>query len=208
VLSASLPGFADRGLVTRLRPKLEAQLGGHEAKATDFGVRPAAATESGEDAWCFDDVLTFTLTVEDLLGPGMRLRVQAHSDVQLGPLQLNLAGTRDLGECHVDVRSFVLPQCTLRNGPHWETSPLVLALPHVLGQVPGHVVVAFCVNEDPRMLLRVADWRTWSLTSKVGSHAAKWAEPCFVRDGKSSVYSPPEFSPQGGLAMLRCTAAR
>lgn len=67
--------------------------------------------ESAEHPWRFGDTLTLVLNLEDLLGQGLRLRLRATTDIRLGPLQLELARTCELGECIMNLREHVLPAC-------------------------------------------------------------------------------------------------
>lgn len=145
VLSASIPGLADPGFLTRERPRLEVVLGGVR-KQTEFGdlknaggstARSSSSASFGRmetsfgrmeaelngcvegDAsafrWRFGDTITFTASLADVLGPGLQLWLRTESDIRFGPIQVNLAQVRDIGMCNVDLRRLVLPACALRS---------------------------------------------------------------------------------------------
>mmetsp|Transcript_35976 Transcript_35976/g.111773 ORF Transcript_35976/g.111773 Transcript_35976/m.111773 type:complete len:657 (-) Transcript_35976:112-2082(-) len=160
VISASIPGLADPGLLKRERPRLEVVLG-DTRKNTEFGDFKRDNAELGEgdasnggsvpsvSSWHFGDTLTFMASGSDVLGPGVQLWLRSNSDVNLGVFQVNLAKMREIGTCSVNLRRDVLPQCALRNqgvqngvgsaqaadvaGPQqiWETAAMVLPLAHV-----------------------------------------------------------------------------
>lgn len=180
VLSASIPALSAPGVWSSQRPKLEVSLGSTK-KDTEFAdyVTSSAGGKVGinsnECPWRFEDTLTFVAHVPgDLLGDGLRLRLRAHSDFRLGPLQLELSRAQELGEAMIDLRRRVLPACvkgrqrTGASGLVWESPALLFPLLHVKGGlVPqgdelgscasAHVALAFSVSSDPEACLALAD---------------------------------------------------
>lgn len=195
VLSASVPALAEPGLFHRQRPRAEVSLR-ESRKETEFAefasgygtnrrlrvqglaacgeAAPSAATAAFDCPWHFGDTLVFTACLADVRGPGLRLRLRSHSDIRLGPVQLELARIGDLGSCMVDLRRKVLPACIperqcggrglgARRGDAggggdyqvWESPVLVIPLVNDSG-VAAHVAVTFGVTSDPELLLRLA----------------------------------------------------
>ncbi|CAE6959771.1 CPX1 [Symbiodinium natans] len=102
VLSASLPGLPEPGVVSRSRPRLTVSLGSvqKDTEPADFSPSSpssAKAVPEREHSWRFDEMLTFT--VKDLAGPGLKLRLRVLNETQLGPFQF-LGRPADVGEAH------------------------------------------------------------------------------------------------------------
>lgn len=204
VIAASVPGLADAGLLTRERPRVSVVLGGVR-KETELGdyhgdggtFEDEAAGDGLHCPWRFGETLTFATSLNDiLLGQGVQLWLRSHSDLRLGPFQINLARTRDVGVCTVDLRNRILPECVYRKSlglettsrgdsssrpSEWETPVLHLALTHVggssgssssglvLGQAAGHIALAFSVNTNPKVLLQAAEDATRPLVDRVAT---------------------------------------
>lgn len=203
VISASIPGLADPGLLTRERPRVSVVLGdaSKETELGDFQRDPEEDGDKGDDTkngpWHFGETLTFTSSLGDVLHHNVQLWLRSHSDVRLGPFQVNLAKTRDIGVCSVSLRSRILPECVnCKAGPsvegsrtgdtparqsEWETPVLSLPFTHVgnggsdigsnfvLGQAAGHVSMVFSVNTDPKALIQAAEEATRPLVDRVTS---------------------------------------
>jgi len=190
VVSASIPALQAPGVVSRSRPRLEVALDGtqKDTELADFAPDgawrggaspdPAVGALGQECPWRFGDVLTFVASVKDVVGPGLRLRLRAHSDITLGPVMLQMSHVADLGETAVDLRQRVLPSCVgcsvcrrLSKGNErlWESPPLLIPLSHVrggarganhgLGQAVAHVALAFSIDVDPEEILAAAEPR-------------------------------------------------
>lgn len=210
VVAASAPALKEPGVWSRQRPKLQAVLG-DITKETELADYSAEATDSGgarcssapfrsasvgacarECPWRFGDSLTFVATLQDIVGPGIRLRLRAHSDLTLGMMQLQWAGVADLGETAVDLRRRVLPACVGRNkrpnapkaegsASWWESPVLLIPLLHVRGglvgehydlnEPTGHVAVVFSLNADPEALLAAAEVQERGVTEVLASRA-------------------------------------
>uniref|UniRef100_A0A7S4Q4E2 WW domain-containing protein n=2 Tax=Alexandrium monilatum TaxID=311494 RepID=A0A7S4Q4E2_9DINO len=208
VLSASIPALAAPGILMRQRPRVEVSLGGarKETELGEFSGGGGASSEGrwrrstdgcaalqvgGEGGagaahsaaigcpWRFGDTLTFAAHLPDLSGPGLRVRLRSQSDVRLGPLQLELARTGDLGACLVDLRQRVLPACVLERRCEaggstdegcrvWESPVLVLPLAGEDG-LAAHVAAVFGVTADPDALLRLASDAERPLAERVAT---------------------------------------
>lgn len=182
VVGASVPELSGPGCMTRERPFLEASLGS-STKVTEFGDFTARDDEGLEDCqWRFRDTLTFTVRLEDVLGPGLRLKLRVRSFMTVGPVELELRAS-DVGEGGVDLRRRVLSACVLPKGQSSDVSggkwmsPLLL-MPVFLvkggkfgtGGAPGaavaHVAVSFSLDTDPDVILAEAQTRARSLSQK------------------------------------------
>jgi len=172
VLSASIPGLAEPGLLTRERPRIEVVLGGGR-KETEFGdFRPdgawarvsnksvaGAANDDTRCSWSFGDTLTFVATRADVLGPGLQVWVRTQSEVLLGPFQVSISRPSDVGMCSVDIRRLVLPSCSPMPGADvgtagggapsvWESQPLLLPLTYIGGSAPPPSERNFVLGES------------------------------------------------------------
>lgn len=211
ILAASISTLDAPGRLTRQRPRLEVGLG-CDNKTTGFATfASSASTASHVSAgakhpaqvegpllcpWRFDDTLVFQARAVDVLGPGLRFRLCAHSDVRLGPLEVEFAGARDLGFCTLDVRRRVLPACVhaRRRDPDggwdgqddpmggrriWETPVLVLPLsvtspdggsgdkPMDFNQAVAHITLVCSVSMDPQAILQEAEFFEQPLAKRV-----------------------------------------
>eukprot|EP00928_Gymnodinium_smaydae_P039979 TRINITY_DN27197_c0_g1_i1.p1 TRINITY_DN27197_c0_g1~~TRINITY_DN27197_c0_g1_i1.p1 ORF type:complete len:420 (-),score=78.97 TRINITY_DN27197_c0_g1_i1:62-1228(-) len=81
--------------------------GGRRSSSASAG----AGAEALAGPWRFGDSVTLVARLEDLLGPGLGLRICTHGDVRVGPVQLQLAQVREHGKCVLDLRRRVLPAC-------------------------------------------------------------------------------------------------
>lgn len=183
VVAASVPALSEPGYWSRQRPRLEAILGDvpKETELADYVASSgsdnkgrAAGACSKECPWRFGETLTFKVTLKDLLGPGLRLRLLGLSDINVGPLQVHLSHIAELGEACVDIRRRVLPGCVrCENGrsresvPMWESPVLLIPMAHVrggvigdgqaLGEAVGHVALSFSTDTDPEEILAAVD---------------------------------------------------
>lgn len=189
VHAAAAPELNEPGMLMRPRPQLQALLGDvrTETAFADY-ASPDERAKSGlsngkaaflgaseatlaECAWRFGDTLTFNVGLSDILGEGLWLQLCARSDLCLGPLQMQLPSTQELGETMLDLRRRVLPACepAVSSGnrgfggtgrPEWTSPTLVVPLTRRgLGSqmaIVARVVVSFSVNVDPEVLLRDA----------------------------------------------------
>lgn len=136
--------------------------------------------------WRFGDSLTFMVNLKDVLGPGLRLRLRASSDVMLGPVHLKLSQLSDLGEAGVDLRHRALPGCVrAKHDPGgaeiWGSPVLLIPLSHVRGGVVGdenglgeavaHMALAFSTDTDPERILAAADAETRTVKDELANHA-------------------------------------
>lgn len=204
IIAASIPGLDSSGLLTRERPRISAVLG-DARKETEFGDseqdilvnHPEGNSQDPiQCPWHFGEELTFAATIGDILGQGVQIWVRSYSDFRIGPFQVNLARTRDVGVCTVDLKNCILPECAqARRGdsttsssrmgsqgegshhlPIWESPLLTFPLTHVggssgssfiIGQAAGHVLATFSVNADPKALLQAASDYTRPLADRL-----------------------------------------
>lgn len=126
-----------------------------------------AASASKDCPWRFGDVLTFKLSMQDLQGPGLKLKLQAISDFTLGPVQLQMSRRQDVGEACVDLRRRALPFCGQKRSEVWESPVLLVPLSHMrgglfggsaqLGEAVATVAVSFLVDTDPETILAATE---------------------------------------------------
>eukprot|EP00439_Symbiodinium_sp_Y106_P022870 s7308_g2.t2 len=196
VLSASLPGLPEPGVLSRSRPYLEVSLGSvqKDTEPADFSPSSSSSKEEIESPWRFDEMLTFTVKVEDLLGPGLKLRLRVLNETQLGPFQFQ-GRPADVGEATLELQRRILPSCLqqpLESDKRrcvW-TSPLMpVPLAHMrggilgaeckLGQAVAHVTLRFTVDTDPDYLLDLVRPQTLNLEQKLRDSAdemSRWIE--------------------------------
>lgn len=168
VVAASAPGLSKPGWLSQQRPALEVSVGDVH-KETELGdYEEGAASASKDCPWRFGDVLTFKLSLQDLQGPGLKLKLQAISDFTLGPVQLQMSRRQDVGEACVDLRRRALPFCgQKRSDSVWESPVLLVPLSHVrgglfggaaqLGEAVATVAVSFLVDTDPETILAATE---------------------------------------------------
>lgn len=175
VLSASLPGLPAPGNFTRSRPFLQLNVGSVEKETEPADYNPnstrsekAAGAEGTQYPWRFDEQVTFTVTTEDLSGPGLKLRLRVISDTQFGFLQFS-GRPADVGEATLDLQKRILPSClqqTLKSDKRrcvWCSPVVPVPLAHVkggllgaeckLGEAIAHVALLFSLDTDPDYLL-------------------------------------------------------
>eukprot|EP00929_Paragymnodinium_shiwhaense_P103185 TRINITY_DN66508_c0_g1_i1.p1 TRINITY_DN66508_c0_g1~~TRINITY_DN66508_c0_g1_i1.p1 ORF type:complete len:431 (+),score=101.24 TRINITY_DN66508_c0_g1_i1:216-1508(+) len=221
VIAAAAPALKEPGFWSRQRPFLQACLGDVEkdSEPADYVGKDAAAPSAGacakECPWRFGDSLTFVANIKDVLGPGLRLKLRAHSDVNLGPLQLQLASTADLGEAAVDLRRRVLPACVRKDGAAvamWESPLLLIPLLHVrggvvaenhdIGQATAHVALVFSMNVDPESILECVNHEPRQVSEVLQSRAEKmidWLEqPIQIPDIDSGYFPGSDILEAGG----------
>jgi hypothetical protein len=178
IVSASAPALGKPGVLSQRRPRLEVSLGDVQKDTeladyvADDETSPEADACARECPWRFGDTLTFSASVKDVLGPGLRFRLRAHSDIFLGPVQLQLQRVADLGEGSYSIRQRILPACVRNrhcfNGIYsWESPMLPVPLSHVkgglcsddhgLGEAVAHVTAVFKFDMDPEALMEMAD---------------------------------------------------
>lgn len=183
IVAASIPGLSRPGVTAQQKPVLEVKLAG-KTKATEFAnfVEDADNRKVGVGAhacpWRFGDELCFTAGLEDVKGPGLRLKLRVQKEVGWGPLRINPGGPSDAGEGALDLRSRGLGACVQERrlatessgaGPGLWCSPTILVpLAHVVGGVctpsgPGepvaHVALMLSVDADPEELLEAVGGR-------------------------------------------------
>mmetsp|Transcript_13926 Transcript_13926/g.24359 ORF Transcript_13926/g.24359 Transcript_13926/m.24359 type:complete len:493 (+) Transcript_13926:154-1632(+) len=227
VLSASIPALSSPGLWTRQRPRLEVTIGDNQkdTELADFAAddNTCQLDDECECPWRFGDTLKFALHFKDVADPGhVRLRLRAHSDVQLGPVQFQFSGIADLGEASVDLQRRALPACigpqTSRVGI-WE-SPVVL-VPlfhvrggllgdgHVVGQAVAHIAVSFSVDVDPEEILAVVanEWRPVSEQVRSWMDQAPWSArtPSLPRRGPIDIDTGAEVMRKASRPSLAAT---
>lgn len=167
VVAASAPGLSKPGWLSQQRPALEVSVGDVH-KETELGdYEEGAASASKDCPWRFGDVLTFKLSMQDLQGPGLKLKLQAISDFTLGPVQLQMSRRQDVGEACVDLRRRALPFCGQKRSEVWESPVLLVPLSHMrgglfggsaqLGEAVATVAVSFLVDTDPETILAATE---------------------------------------------------
>lgn len=216
-----VPEIGVPGLLSKPRPQLEVVLGKvqKETEVADFvqgSAEPSLASLKDEDAcrrwaprkgneapdvpqcnWQFGDTLTFSVRTKDVQGGGLRLRLGSRTDLCLGPIQVNLPNSHDLGEGMLDLREKVLPECrrqpsssssvldqatkgsqtNLAKGSAqpgqswWQTQPQVVSLTRVWSDRPlatvSRVVLSVSINADPDEILREVARAEMPLVKKV-----------------------------------------
>jgi len=200
-VSASVPALCKPGLLSQRRPRLEVSLGDvhKDTELADYVEEDESSPEAGERAhecpWRFGDTLTFVASVKDVLSGDLRFRLRAHSEVFLGPVQLQLQSVAELGEGSCNIRQRVLPACVrdrhLCNGMAsslWESPMLPVPLSHVkggvvsadhgLGEAVAHVTVVFKLDRDPEALMELADDQVRPVSDVINRRAnsvMRWA---------------------------------
>merc|ERR1740121_1702669 len=110
-----MPGLDLPGIMSSHRPFLKLTLGASE-KETDFA--DFAGHESGEGVgkcakecpWRFSDSITFSATAEELVGPGLKVKMYTRQDVTCWPVQFQMQPVQ-AAEGLVDLKTRVLPAC-------------------------------------------------------------------------------------------------
>lgn len=181
VLAASAPGLEAPGLASGIRPYLSLSLGSTE-KETQFAdfagfESTAEVGKCGQDCpWRFSDSITFRASLQDLMGPGLKLKLFTRKDVTLWPMQFQMQPVQGATGL-VDLKTRVLPALDRRgSGPEVDIgtrafmSPLVLvAMSHIkggvlgasaeLGQAVAHVAMMFSMDVDPEDVFYAAGFR-------------------------------------------------
>lgn len=169
VVAASAPALSKPGWLSGQRPALEVSVGDvhKETELGDYEEGGSSSREVSKDCpWRFGDVLTFKLSMQELQGPGLKLKLRAVSDLMLGPLQLQMARRQDVGEACLDLRRRALPFCGRKGEEVWESPVLLVPLSHVrggifadaqLGEAVATVAVSFSVDTDPETILAAVE---------------------------------------------------
>ncbi|CAJ1432872.1 unnamed protein product [Effrenium voratum] len=131
-------------------------------------------------------MLTFAVTMEDLTGPGLKLRLRVVTDTTFGFLQF-AARPADVGEATLDLQKRILPSClqqTLKSDKRrsvWVSPIMPVPLAHMkggmlgaetkLGEAVAHVILHFSLDTDPDYLLDLARPPTVKLEQKLRESA-------------------------------------
>jgi len=174
IVAASVPAFKKPGVVTSARPRVQLTLDQIQ-KSTELGdyVEPSGNVSWDQDCpWRFGDTLTFVATLKDVTGPGLKIKLNVHKDLNLGPLMFELDADTAIGEGCVDLRRMALPACVRQHKPRWgadtwESPPLLIPLSYVrggavtqghgLGDAVAHVALVFGLDVDPELVLDACD---------------------------------------------------
>lgn len=201
VLSASLPTLVPPSMLLMQQLFVEISWG-RERRETMFAVHTGAhdlmegmncgspciraSADSDRVAtwpWRFNDTFLFAATLEDLLGPGIHVRLKVTNEIQFGFTRLQVSQVREIGSFSLDVRHTVLPACsTIRPDfvaggavgdvvvHAWGSPTLVVPLVSdrrgVLrlssqDNAAGHVALSFSTTVDPQELERCAANADW-----------------------------------------------
>lgn len=186
VVAAAVPALGKPGWMSSQRPRLEVSVGDTH-KETELGdyeegnSRGSCDGASKDCPWRFGDTLTFKLNLQDVLGPGLKLKLRAVSDITLGPLQLQMSRVQEVGEACVNLRRRALPGCQPRSSSDgaqvWGSPVLLVPLSHVKGGVLGDaqllgdaaatVAVALSVDTDPDTILEAAEATTRTVSESL-----------------------------------------
>lgn len=191
VLGASALGIQAPGIFSRQRPYLEVN-SGKTQKVTELADYESATStrEVGAGAkdcpWRFSDTLTFVVKLEDVLGPGLKLRLRTRSDITIGPLQVELRA-REVGEATLSLRQRILPACVQERrtdagrASSWASPLMLVGLSHMkggigggegaLGEAVAHVTLLFSTDIDPEAILNAVDASTRSIPKKIEEKA-------------------------------------
>jgi len=194
VISAAVPALKEPGAWSRQRPRVEIVLGEtqKDTELADYSAddNTCAMNNSRECPWRFGETLTFVCRTAEVLSSGLHIRLRAHSDFQLGPVQFQFASVSELGEASVDIRRRALPSCIgNRHGKDgkWESPALVVPLSHVkggkcsadygIGEAVAHVTLGFSVDTDPEAILAAVEAETQTVAEALGvNEVMHWME--------------------------------
>lgn len=192
VISAKVPALKEPGAWSRQRPRVEIVLGEtqKETELADYSADDITMNNSRECPWRFGETLTFVCGSAEALSPGLHVRLRAHSDFQLGPVQFQFASVSELGEASVDIRRRALPSCIgHRHGKDgkWESPVLVVPMSHVkggkcsadhgIGEAVAHVTLGFSVDTDPEAILAALDAENQTVAEALGvNEVINWME--------------------------------
>lgn len=119
--------------------------------------------------------------MKEVLGPGLRLKLHARSDLHFGPVQVQMSRVDEVGEASVDLRKRVLPGCVPARSGSWESPVLLIPLAHVrggivnddqaLGQAVAHVAVSFVIDMEPESISAAAEDETRTVSDVLASKA-------------------------------------
>lgn len=190
ILAASIPGLPNPGVFSRQRPYLHVSLGSceKETEPADFDPDAACRTQASSSCdcpWRFDESLTFSPKLDDVSGPGLKFRLRAQSDLQVGPLHI-ASKPEDVGEVTMDLQRRVLPACVQEqhksDRPSIWSSPLILLpLMHVrggilgaecrLGEAVAHVTLLLSLDVDPESIMAAMRPTTMRIEQKFKEQA-------------------------------------
>jgi len=234
ILAASVPGLPDPGVFSRQRPCLEVSLGesAKETEPADFDTEASFRTHqaigsSGDCPWRFDESLTFSPTLDDISGPGLKFRLRAQSDLQLGPLHI-ASKPEDVGEATMDMQRRVLPACVQEqhhsDRPSIWSSPLILLpLMHVrggilgaecrLGEAVAHVTLLLSLDVNPESIMAAMKPTTVRIEQKFKEQAdevTQWFHslPAAPRVPSCCQVRPGDFDPLDVDAAVARAAVR
>eukprot|EP00405_Crypthecodinium_cohnii_P025639 CAMPEP_0206489100 /NCGR_PEP_ID=MMETSP0324_2-20121206/42938_1 /ASSEMBLY_ACC=CAM_ASM_000836 /TAXON_ID=2866 /ORGANISM="Crypthecodinium cohnii, Strain Seligo" /LENGTH=333 /DNA_ID=CAMNT_0053968513 /DNA_START=170 /DNA_END=1168 /DNA_ORIENTATION=+ len=74
-------------------------------------IKSKSQRKRQESQWRFGDTITLAAGLRDILGPGLHIRLTSQSEVILGPLQLDLAGSQEIAHGLVDLQERILRVC-------------------------------------------------------------------------------------------------
>mmetsp|Transcript_6352 Transcript_6352/g.14579 ORF Transcript_6352/g.14579 Transcript_6352/m.14579 type:complete len:404 (+) Transcript_6352:68-1279(+) len=190
VAAASVPALVKPGWMSSQRPRLEVTIG-ESQKETELGDYEEGNSHafglgaSKDCPWRFGDTLTFKLHLQDLVGPGLKLKLRAVSDITLGPLQLQMSRIQEVAEASIDLRRRALPGCLPKisadGSKVWGSPLLLVPLSHVkggvladaqlLGDAAATVAISFTVDTDPEVMLEAVDAMTRTVSETLAMKA-------------------------------------
>lgn len=195
ILAASINGFNSPGtLAKREQPYVEVTLNSN-TKTSEYGDFVGSSSshqvaELQDCPWRFSDTITFTSSLQDVIGPGVRFRLAFKRDVVFGPLVFALSPS-EIGEGSIDLKR-VLTKCVLEKqawgdgGSEWATPVIPLPFNHVkdgvcgtattIGQAVAHVAAIFSVDDDPDKILKATSAKNDRTSSLAHSISESFSE--------------------------------
>ncbi|CAE8612093.1 unnamed protein product [Polarella glacialis] len=223
----SLPGPSGQSPWPECHPRLEVILGEVRKDAgpttwdpEEYGSvtsrsqqGPSSFHPSGRECpWRFGSLLTFALSIDDLAaGNGhLELRLSTETDINLGPLSLQLPRT-SLGQATVDLRRHVIPICSAVKNlgsmqKRFESTVQMVALASLEAVPMGSLAVVFELDADPvELFAAVAAADTARLKSRrkrpSDERGLEWLGCCgssFATSGNGHGQSPLRRSAEEG----------
>lgn len=161
-------------------------------KASRFRFLSGLRTTSdvqGDFPWRFGDSITFTVHVADIVSAGLKCNMNMHSQLLIGPLQIQLQN-EIIGGFVLDIRRTVLPACAYRPAVTndgttiWQTPVDLVPLTRMDSDqhsglrlvVVGQVALSFSVNVDPNILMQEASEAARPLAERMLGHCAHGCE--------------------------------
>ncbi|CAE7345035.1 ilvE [Symbiodinium sp. CCMP2592] len=202
---AQIPSLPAPGVLSRQRPQLSIRLG-----ATEKQTGPGDFMESEKLCgmpdcnWRFGDVMTFLVTVDDVLREGgLRFSLLSKTDFRFGPLQMELAQTVELGAGALDLRDALLTCAPVQSqSPFaqpatrcWDSPVLRIDLIQLQSACPLDVAAAAFVSityfGDPSSLLQKAEKADKPLLKRI---AGPCLDPCHCGDPPAQGSVIPSFA--------------